>query len=54
MIKSGCKRAQINKNITPHSLRRTYATNLNDQKVNPYSIKKLLGHDSLKTTFRYI
>jgi integrase len=40
--------------LTPHGLRRTYATHLNDQGVPTEDIRKALGHKSIHTTTGYI
>lgn len=39
--------------ITPHSLRRYYATNLYKMKVDPVTIAKLMGHVDIKTTYKH-
>jgi len=40
--------------ITPHDLRRTFATDLYTQGADVLSIQLLLGHESLDTTQRYL
>lgn len=44
----------LNKKITPHSLRRSYATNLIRSKVEISVVAKLMGHKNITTTSRYI
>lgn len=39
---------------TPHSLRHGFATYLAEQGANPAAIQRLLGHESLQTTTRYV
>ena len=39
---------------TPHSLRHAFATYLAEQGASPVAIQKLLGHESLQTTTRYV
>lgn len=39
---------------TPHSLRHGFATYLAEQGANPAAIQRLLGHESLQTTNRYV
>jgi site-specific recombinase XerD len=39
---------------SPHSLRHGFATYLAEQGANPAAIQKLLGHESLQTTTRYV
>lgn len=44
----------FNKEISPHSLRRSYATNLINSNINIKIISKLLGHSSIETTSKYL
>ncbi|WP_207689780.1 tyrosine-type recombinase/integrase [Desulfonema limicola] len=39
---------------TPYSLRHTYAQNLLESGASIYEIKEMLGHDSLKSTKKYL
>ena len=43
-----------NKSIHYHSLRHTFATNMLENGCDIFLLKKLLGHDSLQSTARYI
>ena len=52
-FRSTLRRANINKKLTIHDLRHTFAT-LFAKTGNIYSLMKLLGHSDLKTTERYI
>lgn len=47
-------RAQINKRISAHSLRRSAATGLHVQGFDMLDIKEVLGHENLATTQLYI
>ncbi len=53
VVKSSCKRAGIEKAITPHKLRHTFATNLIRRRVPITTISESLGHASLSTTQIY-
>lgn len=44
----------FNKYITPHSLRRSYATNLLRSEIDIEMVRRILGHASITTTSRYI
>ena len=47
------KKACINKSVTLHTLRHSYATHLMDAGTDLRIIKELLGHNSIKTTLIY-
>lgn len=48
------KRAGIHKNVSPHTLRHSFATHLIEQGANLLTVKDLMGHDSIETTIQYI
>lgn len=52
-MKNAAKKANINKTVTPHVLRHSFATHLMDQGIALPKIQKLLGHKDVKTTMIY-
>ncbi|NGT54870.1 tyrosine-type recombinase/integrase [Clostridium perfringens] len=53
MIETYSIKAGINKHITPHTLRHTYATDLLRETKNIRLVQKALGHADLSTTMIY-
>lgn len=54
MVKRRVKKAGIKKKITPHTLRRSFATDLYNKGGKLETIQKQLGHSSVETTMSYI
>lgn len=50
LIKKYCKRASVSKPITPHSLRRTFGTELYNSTGDIYLVADALGHENVQTT----
>jgi site-specific recombinase XerD len=53
-IKKSAGLAKIHKNVTPHTLRHSYATGLLEAGVDLLTISRLLGHASFATTMVYL
>lgn len=54
VCKLAAAQARINKPVTPHTLRHSYATGLLEAGVDLMAISKLLGHSSFVTTMIYL
>ena len=53
-VKASAAKAGIKKNVTPHTLRHSYATGLLEAGVDILTISRLLGHASFTTTMVYL
>ena len=54
MLKKYTKQAGIERNITPHMFRHSFATYLIEEGVDVSCVQQVLGHSSIKTTQIYI
>jgi len=54
MVKRVVRNARITKNISPHSLRHTYATEYYRQTKDLETLRRILGHTDISTTTIYI
>jgi len=54
IIKKATKKAKINKKISCHTLRHSFATHLIENDYSVSEVQALLGHKSPETTFVYL
>ena len=53
MVKRYAARAEINKNVSPHTLRHSFAIDLYRETSKIRLVQKVLGHSDLSTTMIY-
>ena len=54
IVNSACKKSGIQKQVTAHVLRHSYATHLLEMGLDIVSLKELLGHSCIETTMIYL
>jgi len=54
IVKQLAKEANVQKNISPHTFRHSFATHLLENGANLRAIQKMLGHESIATTEIYM
>ena len=54
IVKKSAQKAGINKSVSFHTLRHSFATHLLEKGVNIRLIQQFMGHNSLRTTSIYL
>lgn len=54
VVRDAAKISRINKKVTSHTFRHSFATNLVNKHINIYAIKEYLGHNRISSTLIYL
>jgi integrase/recombinase XerD len=53
-VKYYTRKARINKNVHPHTLRHSFSTHLIENGYDVSAVQSALGHSSIETTMTYV
>ena len=54
IVNEAVKKTSIQKDVSMHTLRHSFATHLMEDGVDIHSIQQLLGHNDIRTTIIYL
>ncbi len=54
ILRKAALKSKVNKRVTPHTLRHSFATHMLEQGINLKQLQLILGHNAMKTTSIYL